>query len=184
MPPNRPVTSGPRALRDAAVIVPLYRDAAGEVRIGILRRTERGIHGGQLAFPGGKRDPGDASMLDTALREAHEEIGLGRDGIEILAHLPAFETRTTGFRVHPFLARIRRPDQWVPARDEVQEVIEVPVPDLLRPDAHGEGVWQMPSWPEARRISFYHVGRHRLWGVSYRILHPILPRIAAGEWSV
>src|SRR5438876_9401012 len=123
MRPIRPVTSEPRALRDAAVVVPLYRDGAGEVRIVIIRRAERGIHGGQLAFPGGKRDPGDASALDGALRETREEIGLAPEAIEVLEQLPVFETRTTGFRIHPFLARIARPRAWIAAPGGAGEVL-------------------------------------------------------------
>src|SRR2546427_1775735 len=88
--------SGERELRDAGVIVPLYRDRTSKLRLVLIRRTPHGIHGGQLAFPGGKRDPDDATPLDSALRETREEIGLGREAIEILEHLEVIETRTTG----------------------------------------------------------------------------------------
>jgi 8-oxo-dGTP pyrophosphatase MutT (NUDIX family) len=166
------------------VLVPVYRDRSGDLRIVLIRRGERGMHGGQLAFPGGKPDPSDDTMLDTALREANEEIGLTIDAIEILEALPVFETLTTGFRIAPFLARIRPPDRWQVAEGEVAEVIEPRVVDLLAPGVHDEAVEHHPTWPGPRKISFYRIGPHRLWGASYRILHPLLPRLAAGAWEV
>src|SRR3954466_720202 len=103
---SRSESAAQRPLRDAGVLVPLYRDPAGDVRLIMIRRTEGGLHGGQLAFPGGVRDPGDASLRDTALREAEEEIGLDPDRVEVLAELPVMETRITGYRITPFLARV------------------------------------------------------------------------------
>src|SRR5688500_13126070 len=67
------MTSGPPLIEPAALI-PVYRDRDGHVRLVLIRRGEGGVHGGHLAFPGGKRDPDDASMQDTAVREAEEEI--------------------------------------------------------------------------------------------------------------
>lgn len=169
---------------EAAALVPVYRGDDGEIRLVLVRRREGGIHGGQLAFPGGKRDPEDRSMLDTALREAWEEIGISRDMIEILARLPAMETLTTGFRIFPFLAGITPPSQWHRDEREIAEVIEVRLSDLTRPEAHGEEVKQLPTWPEPRRTLFYRVGAYRLWGATYRILHPLIPRLLAGEWKI
>ena len=168
----------------AAALVPVYRDADGEIRLVLVRRSEGGTHGGQLALPGGKRDAQDRSMLDTALREAWEEIGLAREGIDILAHLPAVETRTTGLRIAPFLGRIVRPAEWRPDPREVVEVIEVKLGELTRPGAHAEEVKQLPSWPEPLRTPYYRVGPYQLWGVTYRIVDPLIPRLLAGEWSI
>ncbi len=177
------VTTDPR-VRHAAVLVPLYRDAADELTVVLIRRTEGGIHGGQLAFPGGQRDAGDATLYDTALRESFEEIGLEPAAVTALAELPAVHTRVSGFLVHPFLARIERPASWRPDPREIAEVIELPLSGFARPGAHESRLERFEGWPEPIRIDFYHVGEHRLWGVSYRILHPLLPRLAAGEWEV
>jgi len=170
------------SVRAAAVLVPVFRDGAGVLRLVLVRRSERGVHGGQLAFPGGSRDPTDLSLLDTALREAEEEIGLSRALVEVLAELPAIETRSTGYRIAPFLARITRPQAWRAAEAEVSEILEMAVDDLVLPENRGESIEQLDGWPEPRRIEFYRIGRHRLWGASYRILHPLLPRLRAGEW--
>jgi 8-oxo-dGTP pyrophosphatase MutT (NUDIX family) len=171
-------------LQDAAVLVPLFRDDRGALRLVLVRRGEGGIHGGQLAFPGGRREAADRTPLDTAVREACEETGLTRDAIEVVDSLPVIETRTTGFRIAPFLARVRPPDPWRPAEGEIAEVLDVRVDDLALPDTHGEALEQFAGWPEPRRIPFYRVGPHRLWGATYRILHPLIPRLTAGEWKL
>jgi 8-oxo-dGTP pyrophosphatase MutT (NUDIX family) len=177
------VSTDPR-LRHAAVLVPLFRDAAGELMLVVIRRTEGGIHGGQLAFPGGQRDDADATLFDTALRESREEIGLEPDAVTPLAELPPVTTRVSGFLVHPFLARIERPAAWRPDAREIAEVLELPLHGLARPGAHDTSLERFEGWPQPVRIDFYRVGRHRLWGLSYHILHPLLPRLLAGEWDV
>jgi 8-oxo-dGTP pyrophosphatase MutT (NUDIX family) len=169
---------------EAAALVPVYRDDDGELQLVLVRRAEGGIHGGQLALPGGKHDARDHSMLDTALREAWEEIGLARERIQVLAQLPPAETRTTGFRILPFLARIVRPAQWLPDAREVAEIIEVRLSELTRPGAHAEEIKQLPSWPAPRPTPVYRVGPYQLWGVTYRIVDPLLPRLLAGEWDI
>jgi 8-oxo-dGTP pyrophosphatase MutT (NUDIX family) len=70
---------------DAAILIPVYRSKDGELHIVMILRNPGGIHGGQVAFPGGKHDPEDETMLDTALREAREELGLIVDPSDVLA---------------------------------------------------------------------------------------------------
>jgi 8-oxo-dGTP pyrophosphatase MutT (NUDIX family) len=154
------------------------------LRVVLVLRTGGGVHGGQIAFPGGKRDSGDSSLTATALREAHEEIGLDPADVAVLGALPAVDTITTGFRIHPFLGRASPPPAWRPAPREVAEIMELAVSELLDPAAHGEEVWSFPEWPEPQKIRFFRVGEHKLWGATYRILHPLLPRMLSGEWEL
>jgi len=166
-----------RELVDAAVLVPVFRDPVGDLRIVLIVRAEGGVHGGQIAFPGGRSDPGDASPLDTALREAEEEIGLTRDRVHVLDALPVLETRSTGFRIAPFLARVAPPAHWTPDPREVVQVIEARALDLAAAEARGEAEMRFFGIPRPERVRFLKIGDARLWGVSLRILEPLLPRL-------
>jgi 8-oxo-dGTP pyrophosphatase MutT (NUDIX family) len=170
--------------RESAVLVPVYRVPAGEIRIVLVVRTPGGLHGGQVALPGGKQDPDDTSPRATAIRETREEIGLLPESITILESLPVIETRTTGYRIAPFLARIVRPSAWTLNRREIAEVLEPTVAELMDAGSRGESIETFPTWPEPVRIEFHRIGPHRLWGATYRILRPLLPRLAAGEWTL
>ena len=169
---------------DAAVLIPVYRSQDGELHIVMILRNPGGVHGGQIAFPGGKHDPEDETMLDTALREVREELGLIVERNDVLAELPMEQTRTTGYRVFPFLARIAVPDRWQIAEREIAEIVDVKLTDLTRRDAHDKMIGRFPTWEKAQQVSFYRIGDHRLWGLSYRILQPVLARLVAGEWHV
>ncbi len=169
---------------DAAMMIPVYRAADGSLRIVMILRNPGGVHGGQVAFPGGKRDPEDETMLDTALREVREELGLVVPKQDVLAELPMEQTRTTGYRVFPYLARISVPDQWQIAEREIAEIIDVKLSDLIRPGVHDKMIDRFPTWTKAEQVSYYQIGQHRLWGLSYRILNPVIPRLVAGEWDV
>lgn len=169
-------------LTEAAVLVPVYRGDDGVARIVLVRRSEGVIHGGQLAFPGGKYDNGDRALLNTALREAEEEIGISVEAVKVLEQLPAVETRTTGFRITPFLALIRPPDEWKRAEDEIAEVLEIPLGEFAKRDAHGKVEEGFPG-SDPEQVPFYRIGQYRLWGATYRILHPLLPRLFAGVWE-
>lgn len=176
--------NNPTTLRESAVLVPVFRDAAGELTLVLVRRTNYGVHGGQLAFPGGKREPADASLLATALRETEEEIGLPRAAIDVLAALPPVQTLTSNFYIAPFLARITPPPTWQFQPTEVAEVLEVPLRYLAESANAGQESWQLPGWPAPELIDFWRVGPHHLWGATYRIVHALLPRLLAGEWEL
>jgi 8-oxo-dGTP pyrophosphatase MutT (NUDIX family) len=169
---------------DAAVLIPVYRSQDGELHIVMILRNPGGVHGGQIAFPGGKHDPEDETMLDTALREVREELGLIVERNDVLAELPMEQTRTTGYRVFPFLARIAVPDRWRIAEREIAEIVDVKLTHLTRRDAHDKMIGRFPNWQKAEQVSFYRIGEHRLWGLSYRILQPVISRLVAGEWDV
>ena len=173
------------AMVDSAVLAPLYRDGDGRLRLVFIRRSPFGVHGGQIAFPGGRREPEDPDLRSTALREAEEEIGLDRTSVEILATLPVIETFATGFSIAPFLGRLTGPPPiWRRQETEIDEILEVPLDDLLHPAAHGVEIWQLPGWPAPREVPFYRIGAYKLWGATYKIVEPLIPRVLAGEWVV
>ena len=169
----------------SAVLVPVFRDDQEELRLVLVARGPAGVHGGQLSLPGGKQEPADSSLLDTALRETEEEIGLARSEVEVLTALEPVDSRTTGFRVHPFLARVRTPERWSLAADEITAVLTPLVRTLADPTARTEAVLSFPNWPEPRRVECIPLDDgHALWGLTLRLLDALLPRLLAGEWTV
>lgn len=171
-------------LKDAAVIVPVYRFDDHDLRIVLIRRSNHGIHGGQLAFPGGRYEASDNTFLHTALRETEEEIGLSSSNITVLSSLPVIETRATGYRIYPFLAKINPCENWIIQESEVAEVLEASIKDLMKPEFQAEELMQFENWPVPVKIPYYKVGNYKLWGASYRILHPLLPKLTSGEIKI
>jgi 8-oxo-dGTP pyrophosphatase MutT (NUDIX family) len=122
------------AARPAAVLVLIAPDAAGEARVILIERTSYdGHHSGEVSFPGGAAEPGDADLTDTALREAAEEIGLDAAavGLRVVGELEAFWIPVSNFRVAPILALADRLQAWRPDPREVARVVEAPVAAFL-----------------------------------------------------
>ncbi len=119
----------------AAVLVPLVqRDM--DITVLLTQRTAHlNDHAGQISFPGGRVDHGDADRIDTALREAEEETGLPRQRVEILGFLPDYDIMT-GFRVTPVVGWVQPPFDLQPDPFEVAEVFEVPLAFFLDPANH------------------------------------------------
>ena len=120
----------PEGNTDAAVLVPVVARPEGLTVLFTQRTIHLKSHSGQVSFPGGRVEPGDASAEFTALREAEEEIGLGPQRVEILARLPDYHTRT-GYRVTPVIGLVTPPLELVPDPREVEEIFEVPLAFLL-----------------------------------------------------
>jgi 8-oxo-dGTP pyrophosphatase MutT (NUDIX family) len=178
-----PAGGSPRT--PAAVLVPVFRDDQDELRLVLVVRGQPGVHAAQLGLPGGKQEPGDASLLETALRETEEEIGIARGDVELLAALAPVDTRTTGFRVHPFLARIRPPARWRLAPGEISGVVTPTVRTLADPAARRDRLLSFASWPAPRRVEGIQLDDgHLLWGLTLRLLDPVIPRLLAGRWPV
>ncbi len=181
---QRVPTGDPESLRVAAVLAPLFRDAAGEVRTLLVVRTDHGPHGGQLGFPGGKPEPGDVDLLSTALREAEEEVGLDPTAVEVLAALPPLDTFATGFRVHAYVGRVAADTSWRLDATEVAGILTPPVSLLADPQARATLPFTSNAFPEPLLVEGVDVDGHVLWGMTLRLLDRMLPRLLAGEWVV
>jgi 8-oxo-dGTP pyrophosphatase MutT (NUDIX family) len=169
----------------AAVLVPVFRDGEGELRLVLVVRGEEGVHAGQLALPGGKQEPGDDSPLETALREAEEEIGLARSSVDVVAALEPINTRTTGVRVHPYLARVRPPARWRFAPGEITGVVTPLIGTLADPSTRREKLLSFSHWPQPRRVTSVALDDgHLLWGFTLRLLEPLVPRLLSGEFAI
>jgi len=172
-------------LRTAAVLLPVYRDTDGELRIVlVVRADDGGLHGGQLGLPGGKPEPGDPDLRTTALREAEEEVGLARETVDVVAELPPFETRTTGWRVHPFVGRVPSDTPWRLQETEVVGILTPSAAALADPAARDRLPFSSLRFPEPMLVDGIDVEGHVLWGMTLRLLDDALPRLLAGEWDV
>jgi 8-oxo-dGTP pyrophosphatase MutT (NUDIX family) len=159
---------------EAAVLVPLYLDG-DEVRLVFTKRHEElRRHAGEISFPGGRREAGEHDLRATALREAHEEIGLPLDAVEIVGALQPTPTIATGYAVYPFVGLIDPGRQWTPNAAEVSAVIELSVGQL----ATGYGRRRLLRRGIPIRTDTYLAGEHLIWGATARILADLLDRLA------
>ncbi len=169
--------------RIAAVLVPVFRDEDGRLRLVLIVRTEHGHHGGQLALPGGKVDADDETLMATALREAEEEVGLAPAEVNVLAALAPVRSGPTDYEVHPFLARIPAGIEWRPNDAEVVEVLTPAVDELWDPEIRRELLFTSARWPEGLLVDGIPIGDRVLWGMTLRLLDDLVPRLLAGEWE-
>lgn len=165
-----------RPLADAAVLVGLVPRPGG-TGILLTRRTETLTnHAGQVSFPGGRLDPGDASPIAAALRETHEEVAIGAELIEPLGYLDPYVT-ITGFRVLPVVARLSPHYAAVPNPDEVADAFEVPLAPLLA----GHSIERVAAIFRGRERHYweYREGPHRIWGATAAMLVNLGRRLGA-----
>jgi len=163
-----------RKLRPAAVLVPILCSGP-EPRMLLTKRASSLVHHpGQVAFPGGKSDESDASLEETALREAWEEIALPTASVELLGRLPTHET-VTGFVVTPVLGRVRDDFDPKPEAGEVAEIFKVPLSHVTNADNF---TVQSRLWRGQRRFYFtVPYGPYYIWGATARILHGLAERM-------
>ncbi|HEX6725431.1 MAG TPA: CoA pyrophosphatase [Gaiella sp.] len=172
-------------LRTAAVLVPVFRDLDGEIRIVlVVRADDGGQHGGQLGLPGGKPEPGDADLLATALREAEEEVGLSRGAVEVVAELEPLPTQATGWLVHPFLGRVPRDTRWRLQETEIVGILTPAARALADPASRSTLPFSSLRFPEPLLVDGIDVEGHVLWGMTLRLLDDVLPRLLAGAWDI
>jgi 8-oxo-dGTP pyrophosphatase MutT (NUDIX family) len=164
--------------RKAGVLLLLY-PLRGDLHLPLTVRTPRlEHHSGQVSLPGGGREEGDASLQETALREAQEEIGVNAKDLEIAGHLTPLYISTSRNTIYPFVACTpQRPDFRLDAR-EVAELLEVPLSLLLDPATRREEDW--PRHGAILHVPFYAVGQHKIWGATAAVLAEFLALLAEG----
>jgi 8-oxo-dGTP pyrophosphatase MutT (NUDIX family) len=172
--PAQAVALDVRGATQAAVLVPLYRDESDQLHaVFTKRREDLRRHPGEISFPGGRRDAADADLLATALREAHEEVGLPPEAVRVVGALQPTPTIATGYAVYPFVGVIARGREWTLSAREVAEVIELPLAALQSGYARRRLVRRgLPI-----RTDTYLVGDHLIWGATARILADLFDRI-------
>lgn len=164
------------AKKEAAVLIGVI-DRGGEAHMLLTKRTEAmRTHSGQIAFPGGRIDPQDASPEAAALRECEEETGIGPNWARPVGRMPVYLSGS-GFRIHPVLAVIEGDPPVRPNPDEVDAIFDVPLAYLM--DAANHRTASL-TW-KGRERSFYEIpyGGYRIWGVTAGIIRMIYERLYA-----
>ncbi len=176
-----PAASAPAYVADtraAAVLVPMF-EADAETHVVLIKRPETmPSHKGEIAFPGGKFEPGvDADLRAAALREAHEEVGLAPGDVEVVAQLDGIGTVASRFTITPFVGFLRGRPVLTPNPSEVERVLIVPLSELLDADVYREERWD--TWSDDFDVHFYELDDETLWGATARILTSFLAHLVA-----
>lgn len=153
----------------AAVLAALFEDDAGDVRLVLTKRPDTmPTHAGHISFPGGRAHPTDSGPVDTALREAHEEVGIERDRVEILGFLTPIDTVEFKPWVVPVVGRVSTPFTLVPSEREVARIHTPRLEDL----ADEERWWHVP-W-NGHRVWYYDLSGDTLWGATAHMVRSLL----------
>ena len=157
-------------------MVLLYRDSEERLRV-VLTLRHAGLrgHSGQVSFPGGRQDPQDRSLTDTAMRETGEEIGICREGIRVLGGMPRLYIPTSHHDVYPTVGYCETLPHFRANPQEVAEVFSFALDDLLDPRfsreerrmIRGYDVW----------VPYYDVGGHKVWGATAILLSELEERL-------
>jgi 8-oxo-dGTP pyrophosphatase MutT (NUDIX family) len=163
---------------DAAVLVPLY-ETDDDVSVVLIKRPETmRSHRGEIAFPGGKFEGAhDPDLQATALREAHEEVGIVPADVEIVARLEGIATVASRFTITPFVGFLPERPVLQPNPSEVVRVLEVPLSAFLAEGVYREERWD--TWMENMDVHFYELEDETVWGATARILTSFLSHLTA-----
>jgi 8-oxo-dGTP pyrophosphatase MutT (NUDIX family) len=161
----------------AAVLVPIL-DGDEPVVVFTRRADSLNHHRGEISFPGGRPEPGDADLRATALRETHEELGLPAEAVDVAGCLEPVQARVSGFTIVPFVGLLSERPEFVPSPDEIAEVIEIPLRDLLAIEEEREWEFEGGSY----QTYAYVQDGHTVWGATARILKELLDGLRRGGW--
>jgi 8-oxo-dGTP pyrophosphatase MutT (NUDIX family) len=171
--PREAIEEHGTSFRRAAVLIPLFKTAS-EYRILFTKRTDTvDAHKGQISFPGGKIEDEDASPLETALREADEEIGLSRKDVTVLGQMDDAHTLSSNYIVHPFVGLIPYPYDFKTSVQEVRELIEVPFQVFLSGDSAGENTPVVYEGVTYQSLAYCYRGEV-IWGATARIMRNLV----------
>lgn len=157
---------------EAAVLIPMHGWPDNPGLVLTERRADLRRHAGEVSFPGGRRDA-DEELLDTALREAEEEIGLSRDQVEVAGALPPVGTFVTNYKIHPFVGLIQRGLRFEPNPEEVESVLVASLDDLVA----GYGKRRLVKRGVPIKTDTYVIGDALVWGATARILGDLIERL-------
>jgi 8-oxo-dGTP pyrophosphatase MutT (NUDIX family) len=159
-------------VRASAVVAPLFEED-GETWVILTRRAQHlRSHKGEVSFPGGGQDPGDADLRATALREAYEETALDPARVEIVGELDHLTTVSSRSYVVPFVGVVDGRPDLTPNPTEVERILYVPLSELLLDEVYREEHWGVP--PLDRTMHFFELVGDTIWGATARMLAQLL----------
>lgn len=150
-------------LPQAAVLIPLVKQDTGFNLIFTRRAPHMSTHGGEVAFPGGKKDDSDPSLMWTALRESREEIGLDPQLVRIIGRCGSIVSRF-GLEVTPFVGVISQTPELNANTDELDRIFSIPLDYLLDPNNLQTDLWQMRH--HTYRMPSFRYGEYHVWGLT------------------
>jgi 8-oxo-dGTP pyrophosphatase MutT (NUDIX family) len=161
-----------KPIHPSAVLIPIYKKD-GQYHVLLTKRTERlQHHKGQICFPGGSPHDEDGSLKNTALREAYEEIGICPEDVEILGELDNIGTLTSNFLITPFVGIIPYPYEFTVSKNEIDELIEVPLAVFADDSNYWEESWNAEG--VTGKASFFKYRDKVIWGATARILKQLV----------
>jgi 8-oxo-dGTP pyrophosphatase MutT (NUDIX family) len=172
--PDGIVTAAPAGLRPASVLLLCDPSTPGVPLLFVLRSEDLRHHPGQIAFPGGGAEPSDSDVVETALREAGEELGIQRDSVEVLGLLSPFSTVVSGRWLTPVVGMQREPIEFRTDDFEIAEWFRIDIADLMvAPHSFRE----IERNGMRGRVHYYEASGRVIWGVTGAILHELLERL-------
>ena len=138
----------------------------------IKRAEYPGVHSGQISFPGGMFEPGDPSLIETAMRETEEEIGISRNRIRVVGHLSVLHIAVSNVDVLPVVAVLAGPPEYTADHAEVEYIIEAKLEDLL--DSHNIKREMITAGDFEIEAPYYDIDGHHIWGATAMMLSEFL----------
>ncbi|EAP86219.1 NUDIX hydrolase [Croceibacter atlanticus] len=159
--------------REAAVTALFYPNKDNQTfLILILRKTYKGVHSAQIGFPGGKVEPEDKDLKDTAKRETEEEVGVPYDDIQLIKKMTTAYIPPSNFNVHPFIGYIEDTPKLIKQDDEVEDIVLVDIDDFLNEDSLIEETLTT-SYATELTVPAFHLNGHVVWGATAMMLSEI-----------
>jgi 8-oxo-dGTP pyrophosphatase MutT (NUDIX family) len=161
--------------RRAAVLIPILLEPEGPRIVYTVRKGHLQDHAGQISFPGGSLEPSDDSLLETALREAEEEIDLSPKLVEVIGELEEMFIPPSNFRVSPFVGLLPPEAELTLHPDEVEEIFTVSLEELLAPTTFQKVLWKREG--REYEVPIFAVERQEIWGATAAMTAGLLVRL-------